>query len=55
MLASVKNNSPNNPIDIRAQTFPQVYIKGELIGGCDITLELFESGELKQMIESAAK
>ena len=36
-------------------TFPQVYIKGELIGGCDITLELFESGELKQMIESAAK
>ena len=36
-------------------TFPQVYIKGELIGGCDITLELFESGELKQMIEDAAK
>ena len=36
-------------------TFPQVYIKGELIGGCDITLELFESGELKQMIENAAK
>ena len=36
-------------------TFPQVYIKGELIGGGDITLELFESGELKQMIESAAK
>ena len=29
-------------------TFPQVYIKGELIGGCDITLELFESGELKE-------
>ena len=36
-------------------TFPQIYIKGELIGGCDITLELFESGELKKMIESAAK
>ena len=36
-------------------TFPQIYIKGELIGGCDITLELFESGELKQMIENAAK
>ncbi len=34
-------------------TFPQVYIKGELIGGCDITLELFESGELKQMIDAA--
>ena len=36
-------------------TFPQVYIKGELIGGCDITLELFESGELKKMIDGAAK
>ena len=34
-------------------TFPQVYIKGELIGGCDITLELFESGQLKSMVEDA--
>ena len=34
-------------------TFPQLYIKGELIGGCDITLELFESGELKKMIDEA--
>ena len=34
-------------------TFPQVYIKGELIGGCDITLQLFESGELKKMIDEA--
>ena len=36
-------------------TFPQIYIKGELVGGCDITLELFESGELKKMIEQASK
>ena len=36
-------------------TFPQIYIKGELVGGCDITLELFESGELKKMIEDASK
>ena len=35
-------------------TFPQLYIKGELIGGCDITLELFESGELKKLIDEAA-
>ena len=35
-------------------TFPQLYIKGELVGGCDITLELFESGELKKMIDEAA-
>jgi len=34
-------------------TFPQVYIKGELVGGCDITLELFEKGELKTMVEAA--
>ena len=34
-------------------TFPQVYIKGELIGGCDITIQLFESGELKKMIDEA--
>ena len=34
-------------------TFPQVYIKGELIGGCDITLEMFQKGELKKMITEA--
>lgn len=34
-------------------TFPQVYIKGELVGGCDITVELFEKGELKTMVEAA--
>jgi len=35
-------------------TFPQVYIKGELIGGCDITLEMFESGDLKKMVDEAS-
>ncbi len=35
-------------------TFPQVYVNGELIGGCDITLELFQKGELKPMLEAAA-
>ena len=34
-------------------TFPQVYIGGELIGGCDITLELSASGELKKMVDAA--
>jgi monothiol glutaredoxin len=29
---------------------PQVYIHGELIGGSDIALEMFQSGELQQMI-----
>lgn len=35
-------------------TFPQVYINGELIGGCDITLEMFQKGDLKKMVEEAA-
>lgn len=35
-------------------TFPQIYIDGELIGGCDITLELLESGELEKMVKEAA-
>ncbi len=34
-------------------TFPQVFIKGELIGGCDIVLDLFQKGELKTMIDTA--
>jgi monothiol glutaredoxin len=34
-------------------TFPQLYVNGELIGGCDITLELYESGELAKMIAEA--
>lgn len=49
-----------NP-DIRAElpkyanwpTFPQVYIKGELIGGCDIVMELYQNGELQTMIDEA--
>jgi monothiol glutaredoxin len=34
-------------------TFPQLFINGELIGGCDILLELQESGELAQMVKEA--
>jgi monothiol glutaredoxin len=35
-------------------TFPQLYVKGELIGGCDITLDLHQSGELQKMLTEAA-
>ena len=35
-------------------TFPQLFIKGELVGGCDIMMELAASGELKKMIDEAA-
>jgi monothiol glutaredoxin len=50
-----------NP-DIRAElpkyaewpTFPQLWIEGELIGGCDIILEMFQQGELQSLIKKAA-
>ena len=34
-------------------TFPQVFIKGELVGGCDIVLDLFNKGELQKMTQAA--
>ena len=33
-------------------TIPQLYIKGNFIGGCDIVKEMFENGELKNFLES---
>ena len=33
-------------------TIPQLYVKGEFIGGCDIVKEMFESGELKSLLEN---
>ena len=35
-------------------TFPQLYVKGELVGGCDIMIEMYHSGELKELLEGAA-
>jgi monothiol glutaredoxin len=34
-------------------TIPQVYINGEFIGGCDVLTELYQKGELQQMVEVA--
>jgi monothiol glutaredoxin len=36
-------------------TYPQLYVKGELVGGADITIQMFKSGELKQLIDEAGK
>jgi monothiol glutaredoxin len=33
-------------------TIPQLYVNGEFVGGCDITMELYESGELEKMVQS---
>jgi monothiol glutaredoxin len=51
----------SNP-DIRATlpqyanwpTFPQLWVNGELVGGCDIVTEMFESGELQALIKADA-
>ena len=32
-------------------TIPQVYIKGQFVGGCDIVKEMYENGELKKILE----
>jgi monothiol glutaredoxin len=34
-------------------TYPQLYIKGELVGGCDIALEMYRSGELKKLLQDS--
>ena len=33
-------------------TFPQLYVKGELVGGCDIVMEMYHSGELQKLLEA---
>ncbi len=50
-----------NP-DIRAElpkyadwpTFPQLWVDGELVGGCDIILEMFQQGELAPLVKATA-
>lgn len=32
-------------------TIPQLYVKGEFVGGCDIVMEMFQSGELETLLE----
>ncbi len=34
-------------------TYPQLYVKGELVGGCDIMIQLHQSGELRKMLKQA--
>lgn len=51
----------SNP-DIRANlpsvsnwpTFPQLFVGGELVGGCDIVMEMHEKGELQTLVDSAS-
>lgn len=41
------------PLYANWPTFPQLYLKNELIGGCDIITEMFESEELQQQLQAA--
>jgi monothiol glutaredoxin len=34
-------------------TFPQLYVKGELVGGCDIMIEMYQKGEIQKLLEEA--
>lgn len=51
-----------NP-DIRAElpkyadwpTFPQLWVDGELVGGCDIIMEMYQQGELQTLVKEAAE
>lgn len=35
-------------------TFPQLWVNGELVGGCDIITEMYEKGELKTLVDGAS-
>jgi monothiol glutaredoxin len=34
-------------------TIPQLYVNGEFVGGCDIMIEMYQSGELQKVLENA--
>lgn len=36
-------------------TFPQLWVKGELIGGCDIILEMYQAGELQALLQGISQ
>ncbi len=50
----LENEEIRNGIKVYSDwpTIPQLYIQGEFIGGCDIIKELFEKGELKELLEN---
>ena len=45
----------NLPTYANWPTFPQLWVDGELVGGCDIITEMFESGELETLLTSATE
>ena len=49
----LENEEIRNGIKVYSDwpTIPQLYVKGEFVGGCDIVKEMYESGELKKLLE----
>ena len=45
----------NLPTYANWPTFPQLWVQGELIGGCDIVVEMYENGELQSLVKEAAE
>jgi monothiol glutaredoxin len=43
----------NLPAYANWPTFPQLWVQGELVGGCDIVMEMYESGELQPLVKDA--
>ncbi|OGT72670.1 MAG: monothiol glutaredoxin, Grx4 family [Gammaproteobacteria bacterium RIFCSPLOWO2_02_FULL_57_10] len=43
------------PLIANWPTFPQLYVDGELVGGCDIITDMFENGELQTLIDGAGQ
>jgi len=50
----LENEEIRNGIKVYSEwpTIPQLYIKGEFVGGCDIIKEMFEKGELKELLKT---
>ena len=43
----------NLPTYANWPTFPQLWVNGELVGGCDIIAEMYENGELQELVQDA--
>ena len=52
--AAGPGNPPRHQGIFRLADIPQLYVKGEFVGGSDIMMEMFESGELQQLVAAEA-
>ena len=50
-LAAGSSTSPAIKTYSNWPTIPQLYVKGEFVGGCDIVREMFQAGELQQTLK----